>query len=177
MSSTSEISQLINGSELIPKTIGGTWMLSLPVLAGNEAKPCLKFFWYPISGIWIWPPCYHIKASLETSLDIEYTKIQHPKEIGLNIDPGTKLGRIELKRIQDGGPMTGQLKQSMYQLADSLCKIYPKPLESLIDSERQTIQQYQELFSRLAPKILLPAYNSLNPHFFKWVEDSSIKQN
>lgn len=178
MPKTSEIVSAIENSKLKPKTVGSCWMLSQPIPVRSSQELKLGFFWYLFSAAHatIRPPVYKIVASIDTLSNISFIPLAHPKLIGIDVEPAKVIGKMEIKKPQDGELTLSQKEHQLYRLIDQILEVYPKASQNIIDDERELISEYQRIFAQIAPHSLLPAYHSLNPHFFGWIESSMQKR-
>jgi hypothetical protein len=147
--------------------------LSLPVPLMDGGYLGLGFFYYsvggPITNRLIGPPTYRVIARVEGPEQIEFTPVT-PQAMGLDVESDTALEKIELEPRKQGAESYESLTSQLYATVEQLMQIYPKAPELLSEAEKQSVQTYQTLFDKMAKRSLIPAYRSLNPHFFHWLE-------
>jgi hypothetical protein len=171
--STEELIEAIDDHPLRWEVITLESALSLPTLSIKDAHTHIEFFFYPVGGPinnrQIWPPYYRVISSLSDLENIEYQPIQ-PHELAQAISPDEPLG-AEILDNQPRDEYESQLK-TLYALTDRLVEIYPKPIETQSDADRQVIENFRQHFHQIIQQPLLPAYKILNPDFFKWLEQA-----
>jgi hypothetical protein len=148
-------------------------VLSLPTLATQNDRTHVEFFFYPVGGPidnrQVWAPYYRVTSSANAPYDIQYQPIQ-PNELD-NIPTESPLGSGNLN-ISSRTEYDAQLK-ILYTLAAQLIDLYPKPIDTLTESEQQAIADYRHHFNQLVHQPVLPAYIALNPTFFQWLDVST----
>jgi hypothetical protein len=92
------------------------------------------------------------------------------KELGQAISPDELLG-AEVLDNQPQDEYESQVK-TLYALTDRLVEIYPKPIETQSDTDRQIIETFRQHFHQIIQPPLLAAYKAPNPDFFKWLEQA-----
>lgn len=171
--SIKELIEAIDDHPLRWKVITLESALSLPTLSTKDAHTHLEFFFYPVGGPidnrQICPPYYRVIISLSDPEDIKYQPIQ-PNELGQAISPDELLG-AEVLDNQPQDEYESQVK-TLYALTDRLVEIYPNPIETQSDTDRQVIENFRQHFHQIIQPPLLAAYKALNPDFFKWLEQA-----
>jgi hypothetical protein len=144
--------------------------LSLPTLTVQDEQPLVEFFFYPVGGPidnrQVWAPYYRVTSSVTAPYEVQYQPIQ-PDELP-NIPTETPLGSADLNQFTRD-EYDAQL-DILYTLAGQLIDLYPKPIDTLNDSEKQAITDYRQHFNQLIHPPVLPAYIALNPDFFHWLD-------
>jgi hypothetical protein len=146
-------------------------VLSLPTLSTQNDQTHVEFFFYPIGGSidnrQVWAPYYRVTSNATVPpYDIQYQPIP-PSELN-NIPTETPLGNGDLS-ISSREEYDAQLN-ILYTLTGQLVDIYPKPIDTLNDEEKQVISDYRQHFNQLVHQPILPAYIALNPGFFHWLD-------
>jgi hypothetical protein len=147
-------------------------VLSLPTLTTQNNQTHVEFFFYPVGGPidnrQVWAPYYRVTSSVNAPYDIQYQPIQ-PDELN-NIPTESPLGDGNLK-ISSRAEYDAQL-HTLYTLTGQLIGLYPKPVETLNETEQQAIADYRQHFNQLVQQPVLPAYLALNPTFFHWLDQA-----
>jgi hypothetical protein len=166
------ISDLIDAIDEHPlrwKAITLESVLSLPTLSTQHDQTHVEFFFYPVGGPidnrQVWAPYYRITSSVTAPYDVQYQPI-HPSDLS-NIPTEAPLGSGDLN-ISSREEYDAQLN-TLYNLTGQLIDIYPKPIDTLNDQEKQVIVDYRQHFNQLVHPPTLPAYIALNPGFFHWL--------
>jgi hypothetical protein len=145
-------------------------VLSLPTLTTQNAQTHIEFFFYPVGGPiddrQVWAPYYRITSTVTAPYEIQYQPIQ-PSELN-NIPTETPLGSGDLN-IASHEEYDAQLN-TLYALTGQLIDLYPKPIDTLNDQEKQAITKFRQYFNQLIHQPLLNAYIVLNPDFFQWLD-------
>jgi hypothetical protein len=145
--------------------------LSWPVPVEHNGRVALSFFWYPVGGPInnrkIYPPYYRVVADLDGRDDPAFMRLE-PGALGLRVPQGGALGSEKLPEMSQ--TEHEQLVDQLYQAVDRLVEAYPRPPQMLSASEREAARMYRASFNKLIEPPLLPAYRTLNPHFFDWLE-------
>jgi hypothetical protein len=145
-------------------------VLSLPTLVAQNEKPLVEFYFYaiggPIDNRQVWAPYYRVTSSPIAPYNIQFHPIQ-PDELN-NIPTESPLGDGNLN-ISSRAEYDAQLN-TLYTLAGQLIDLYPKPVNTLSDSEKQVIVDYRRQFNQLVQQPVLPAHIALNPAFFHWLD-------
>ena len=122
-------------------------------------------------------PFLKVESPTNTYKKVQLIKAE-PKDFNLNLQSRKSLGVLSivhrvrpLRReflygIDDVKSWITQLHSKL----DEIRKIYPRAPEMLTEAEKETVTTYLELFVSLIQPPFLPAYRSLNPHFFDWLE-------
>jgi hypothetical protein len=147
-------------------------VLSLPTLSTQNAQTHVEFFFYPVGGPidnrQVWAPYYRVTSSVNAPYDIQYQPIR-PNELN-DISTESPLGDGNLN-ISSRAEYDAQLS-TLYTLTGQLIDLYPKPIETLSDSDKQAIADYHQHFHQLVQQPVLPAHIALNPAFFHWLDQA-----
>lgn len=171
------------------KTILSNTVTSSPVLVIKEDKVILTFFLYLKSGSFdnkkVFPPLCRSEVALgQAENTIKFISIE-PQDLNINVSPMTELGSIckasslsiSEEEEEENYKEYHLQKNKFYESIDNLMTIYPKPTESLTEEEKNSVRIYRDYFyAKEEVEFLLPAYQALNPHFFKWI-DFAISKN
>lgn len=147
-------------------------VLSLPTLITQNDQTHVEFFFYPVGGPidnrQVWAPYYRVTSSPTPPYSVQYQPIQ-PTELN-NIPTESPLGDGNLN-ISSREEYDAQLN-TLYTLTAQLIDLYPKPIDTLNDSDKQAIADYHQHFHQLVQQPVLPAYIALNPAFFHWLDQA-----
>ena len=145
---------------------------SLPVPIVRPDGIALAFFWYPVGGPamnrFVVAPTWRTEISLVAPDQIRFAPVQ-PWELGLDVEPKTQLGKPTIGGSIPTVEMKA-LRAELYQLIDEIIQFYLKPHPELSEVEKEHARRFHALFHRMAIVLLLPAYRSLNPDFFTWLD-------
>jgi hypothetical protein len=144
-------------------------VLSLPTLITQNNQTHVEFYFYavggPIDHRQVWAPYYRVTSSPTAPYEIQYQPIQ-PNELD-NISTESPLGSADFDHFTRD-EYDAQLN-TLYTLTGQLIDIYPKPIDTLNNEEKQVIIDYRQHFNQLVHQPILPAYIALNPGFFYWL--------
>jgi hypothetical protein len=59
-----------------------------------------------------------------------------------------------------------------FELYNLVMPLYIAKSSSLDDSDKQSIKEFKDLFNEIGHPPLIPYYKSLNPEFFKWIDEN-----
>jgi hypothetical protein len=183
---TSEIVKAI--TIIVSRNIGISTILSLPVPL--QSKPLkldpgfrLGFFLYRLGGSYpdgyLQPPFCKVLSANHTYRQIQFLD-STPKDFNLDILSQASLGC--LSDVRRRRPYRGEEPDidnfdswitQLYTVVDKLLKIYPYEPNLLTDDENSSVRTYLELFSSFIEPPFLRVYQSINPHFFDWIEIAS----
>jgi hypothetical protein len=155
-------------------------MLSRPIPLSIEGKMHLSFFLFNITGPYrercLRAPFCRALSPMDTYLKVQF-EMAEPPSFNIIVSPRASLGDPEVicwHKSFKGAPPTGEnitiWREQLLDIVDELLKVYPRDPEQLTDNEKELVKTYIELFGSLIEQPLLPAYRSLNPHFFDWLE-------
>jgi hypothetical protein len=169
--------EVVEAVENFTMDMGMKIVISYPIPITVNGALRLVFFLFIINSRGLLPPFCRVESPVNTYHEIESIKAE-PKEFNLNILPEESLGNLEV--VHRNRPFRGELPYGrkgvplwetyFYSKMDELRNIYPREPETLNESEKDTVTTYFELFVSLIQPPFLPAYRSLNPHFFDWLE-------
>ena len=178
---TAEISKAVGLR--IANEMGMSTHLSCPVPLKFNQEIYLSFFLYRTSIIegksFSNPPFCKVFSSLKTYKKIEF-KVSQPCEFNINVPVDTAL--VDLKLFPRFRPYKGyelvkndflNWKNPLYNLIDKILFLYSQGSNRLVGVEKAELQEYVEMFGCLIEPLFLPAYRSLNSHFFDWLELNS----
>ncbi len=126
----------------------------------------------------VYPPCYRVSCPTESLSELKFEKIQ-PQVLNIYTVAEEPLGSIECtERIESLQTQVGiepksflREEEKLNDVVDHLLMIYPRTPQGLTDLEKVYARTYQDIFNnRQATKFLLPAYKTLNPCFFDWLD-------
>jgi hypothetical protein len=150
----------------------------IPLIVDEKIHLC--FFLFTITGtnknLFLKPPFCRIISPIYTYKEIQFMNAE-PKDFNINVPSGTSL--VNLNVSPRFRPYKGNSSKEsnfltwrdpLYELIDKILLLYPRDQEQLSDNEKASVQEYLEMFSCLIEPSFLPAYRSLNPHFFDWLE-------
>ena len=155
--------------------------ISYPVPIILNEEPHLRFFIYVsnrIDGVYhLMAPFYKVESPINTYKEVKLTKAE-PQDFNLNVQPRGSLGVSKIvNRVRSfrgelpyGYDKVSSWTTQLYSTVDEILQIYPRSSETLTEGEKDIVSTYFELFVSLIQPPFLPAYRSLNPHFFDWLE-------
>jgi hypothetical protein len=175
--STTEIISAIH----VTLNLGMSIVISCPIPVQINEKLYLRFFLFTYKKVndstdkHLKSPYCKIQSPIDTYRKVEMT-LAEPKDFNLNIKPDESMGNFSI--VCRYRPFRGQLsskevrswQSQLYSKMDEILQIYPCDPNTLNNQERETVSTYLELFISLIHPPYLPAYKSLNPHFFEWLE-------
>jgi hypothetical protein len=152
--------------------------LSLPVPLVQDGKYSVVFFIYPVGGPitnrLIRSPIAGVIASATELDQIQFIPVT-PQQMGLDVEPGAALERMEPTLRGEGAESYDNLMAQLCATVDHLLLVLPKAVGLLSESDKQNAQTYQNLLEKMAQHSLIPAYKALNPHFFDWLDSMGSK--
>lgn len=160
--------------------MGNAVVISYPIPSNINGALQLSFFLFSrnkIDGFYhLMPPFTRIKSPINTYKEVEAINAC-PAKFNINAQSGESLGDINivtrLRLFRDEVPCIDNVvrwRDELYLKMDQLLSIYPREPDTLNEIEKDTVTTYFELFVSLIQPPFLPAYRSLNPHFFDWLE-------
>ncbi len=153
---------------------------SWPIPLRKEGKTYLCFFLYNVTGPakerCLRAPFCKVLSPMDTYRQIQF-EMAEPEDFRIIVSPRASLGDPEVicwNKSFKGAPPTGEnitlWREQLLDVVDELLKIYPRDPEQLTDTEKELVKTYVDLFGSLIEQPFLPAYRSLNSHFFDWLE-------
>jgi hypothetical protein len=154
--------------------------LSCPIPLKLEGGMHLSFFLYKTSGIqnnnFLKPPFCRVLSTIDSYKEIQFL-MSKPQDF--NIDSPSDTPLVDLDLTPRFRPYKGYSssesnfltwKDPLYELIDKILLLYSCDQNQLTENDKKSVQEYLEIFSCLIEPSFLPAYRSLNPHFFDWLE-------
>jgi hypothetical protein len=154
--------------------------LSCPIPLKLEGRMHLSFFLYKTSGIqdnnFLKPPFCRVISPIDSYKEIQFL-ISKPQ--AFNIDSPSDTPLVDLDLTPRFRPYKGYSssesnfltwKDPLYELMDKILLLYSCEKNQLAKNDKKSVQEYLEIFSCLIEPSFLPAYRSLNSHFFDWLE-------
>jgi hypothetical protein len=152
--------------------LGPGSILSLPVPARRGERLVLAFFAYAEEeqgGAKVVLPPTTLLAADPTEPDGRNLQLSaaRPSDFGYEVPTGHPLGTY-IPALSDADQK--RALESYHAKVDVALGCYKKPPSFLQRGEKLELDELQALFHRLAPVPLLPAYYSLSPELFRWIE-------
>jgi hypothetical protein len=165
---------------LIATEMAMSTMLSWPIPLIIEGNRHLCFFLYNITGPsgerCLRAPFCKAISPINSYQQVQFEMLE-PQSFNIDVPPHKSLGDPDIVRQHKsfrGAPPTGEnitlWRDEILEVVEELSEIYIREPEQLTNFEKESVETYLGLFSSLIEQPFLPAYRSLNPHFFNWLE-------
>jgi hypothetical protein len=165
------IKKIYNHSVFQPKTLGPGLHVSFPILHRSETETLVSFFVYRLDLYrFVTLPRYRFLVALEPSVNLQAIPIESPKDIGLNIEFFQGRGQM-IHPLYKLRPNYRGIPEQVSNLVGQLMKLYPKAPSLLTQSERSVVEEYANFFNSSAEELFVPAFRSISPEFFEWIEE------
>ena len=161
--------------------MGMSVVTSLPIPFLSKEEIYLSLFLYSITGFFedrcLRAPFCKVVSPMDTYQKIQF-EMTEPQNFNLDVPPRESLGDPYIVRKYKpfrNGPVSDEnvslWREKIVETMDQLVKVYPRSSQDLSDEEREVVYFYFDLLVSVIEQPFLPAYRSLNPHFFSWLEE------
>ena len=156
-------------------------MISWPIPMSKSGEMSLLFFLYNITGPdakrCLRAPFCKVLSPMDTYQKVQF-EMTEPQSFNLDVPPRESLGDpyiIRKYKSFRNQPVNSdnvtKWREKIIEMTDRVMEIYPRNSQDLTAEEKEIVCLYFDLLVSVIEQPFVPAYKSLNLHFFDWLEE------